>query len=577
MPLAILQGEEAEKLLRDGLFRAQWAQLFEACPWATGFQSPAFVISWHEAYHNHYSLLLLCEFTSSRELTGLLPLALENGSGRATLPGANQAEYKTWLALPGNGASFINQTLRLLREETRICSLSFRYVAPGTPLNWAEAAGERGWIGEVEQHPRAIIRIGDPAEVVAYLKEKNSLKSTKSKWNRLKRVGKIDFQHLTEPYELAAVFDELITYYEIRQEAVHGKRAFQEDPAKKAFHLALLRKPSLLHVTVMKAGDEIVSASFGIVYRNTYSLAMTMFSPAHACHSPLTLHYLLLVELLHKQGFMLLDLTAGTDAFKERFASDHDSVQVLSLYARRKLWAKQKIRQRGETFARRALHAWGIAPHTARSRLQQILRTPFRTASTALATAFPRLFRIFHYRARLKVYAIQKKYVPELKAPPLTARDRLNDLLALCPEELWRIRQIFLAESLTRLEQGWHSYTRMQEGRLLYCGWASDGQRDCMLSGMDSELEFPAGSAVLYSDYSARNSNRFECLEDTLSQMLHDAPSIADASYVFLVLKAGDPVCQSLDRGVAGWIPLGRVREPWERRAAYGTHGLETE
>ena len=130
-----------------------------------------------------------------------------------------------------------------------------------------------------------------------------------------------------------------------------------------------------------------------------------MFSPAHAHHSPVTLHFLLLVEQLHKQGFAVLDLTAGTDPFKERFASDYDSVQVLSWYANRRVWAKRQVRQQGESLVRRALHAWGIAPHAARLRLQQLLRAPLRTSGAGLARICSPLFRSFRCPAAFATYA----------------------------------------------------------------------------------------------------------------------------------------------------------------------------
>jgi CelD/BcsL family acetyltransferase involved in cellulose biosynthesis len=399
MPVRIIQGEDSQEILRDESFRSQWALLYEACPWATGLQSPGFVIPWCHAYRDRYRILLICEFSSSRNLIGLLPVAIENTSGQATLPGGHQAEYKSWLALPSNSGSFIEQGLHVLAQETSISSLSFRYLAPGTPVDWVSNARESAWICQVEKDPRAIIRVGEAVEVADYLKKKNRLKSTKSKWNRLKRLGKIHFEQLVDASELAPIFDQLISYYDTRQGALYGKRAFQDDPAKKPFHFALLQEPNLLHVTVLKAGDEIVSASFGFVSRKTYSLAMSMFSPAHAQYSPVTLHFLLLVEQLHKQGFAVLDLTAGADPFKERIASDYDSVQVLSWYASRRVWVKQQVRQQGESLARRVLHAWGIAPHAARLRLQQLLRAPLGTSGAGLARICSPLFRSFRRSA----------------------------------------------------------------------------------------------------------------------------------------------------------------------------------
>jgi CelD/BcsL family acetyltransferase involved in cellulose biosynthesis len=566
MSVRIIQGEEAQKAIRDGTFRSQWARLCEACPWATGFQSPGFVIPWYGAYEERYRILLACEFSPSRDLIGLLPVAIDNASGVATLPGAHQAEYKTWLALPTNGNSFIEQSLRLLAKEG-VRSLSLQYVAPETPLDWTGNKREFSWICEVERHPRAIIRVGDTGEVADYLKKKNSLKSTKSKWNRLKRLGNVTFEHVADASQLAPIFDQLITYYEVRQEAIYGKRAFQDDPAKKPFHLALLREPNLLHVSVLKIGDEPVSAAFGLIYGKTYSLAMSMFSPAYAHYSPMMLHFLMLVEHLHKQGFSVLDLTAGADPFKERFASHHDSVRVLSLYTHRQVWMKQKVRRRGITLARRVLRAWGVAPHTARLRLQKFLRTPLRTSAAGIRRISSLAFRSLRRSPILRIYVIKKKDIPAVNSPPLASRDCLADFLAFHPTEFWRTRQSFLSESLTRFEEGWHSYTRVYEDRLRYCGWVIENQKENMFPSIDSEFQFPTGSAVLYSDYCDLNSAGCEWFEESLKQMLHDAASMASTNHIFVVLNADHPFCRKLDARADGQIPL-RLRWPASKRRA---------
>src|SRR5579863_1709800 len=109
MSLRICRSSEAEQLLGNESFRSQWTRLYQACPWATVLQSPAFVTSWYEFYKEPYRLILVCEFSAANELIGFLPLAIQDGSGRAVSPGAQQAEYKTWLALPSNGASFIEE------------------------------------------------------------------------------------------------------------------------------------------------------------------------------------------------------------------------------------------------------------------------------------------------------------------------------------------------------------------------------------------------------------------------------------------------------------------------------------
>lgn len=362
MTLSVIRGREAQEMVRDAGFQSQWTQLYEACPWATAFQSFGFIAAWHEAYKDRYSPLVIYESSATGELVGLISLATENDSGRVTIAGTHQAEYKAWLALPSNGGSFIQQALTKLAGETDTSLLSFHYLPPGIPTDWTRSRG-MPWTCEVKSHPRPIVPVGDAAVVAEYLRKKMASKSIRSHWNRLKRLGGLRLEQIRETDQLAALFDELITYYDIRQGGAYGKFEFESDSAKKPFHLALLGVPNLLHVSVLKAGERIISAKFGVTYRGTYCEAMPMFSPFHAAHSPVSVHFLMTVQQLHKDGYSILDLTPGPDAFKDRFVASYESVEALSIYFRQRI--KHKVVQGSEVLARRALRSLHIAPNAA--------------------------------------------------------------------------------------------------------------------------------------------------------------------------------------------------------------------
>ena len=108
---------------------------------------------------------------------------------------------------------------------------------------------------------------------------------------------------------------------------------FQGDSLKKGFHLALSRHHDLLHVSLLRAGSELISALVGVADGRTFSLGMAMFSPFRASYSPVTVHLLMLVELLHQEGFQALRF----DARRRRLSSsasrrDHDRVRTLTIY-----------------------------------------------------------------------------------------------------------------------------------------------------------------------------------------------------------------------------------------------------
>jgi CelD/BcsL family acetyltransferase involved in cellulose biosynthesis len=359
MPLKIARTKEAAELLRNESFRFKWELLYRECPWATAAQSPAFVTSWYETYRRHYDLLLVCEFSASGALTGLLPLALSE-AGRAVLPGAHQAEYQSWLALASNGKSFLEASLKLLSRETEIGALLFRYLPSGAPVDVGGASPGLPWKCEIESHRRPIVRLASGAEVREYVRRKTN-KIIKNRWNRLKRIGNVRIERIRGSEELVPIFDQLIDWYDVRQEMAHGKRPFQADKNKKNWHLELL-KEGLLHVTLLKAGQEVLSAIFGLSDGKTYSMMMPVFNPEYAQYSPIALHHLMLVERLQAEGFSVLDLTPGSDHFKERFAAEYEDVNVLSVYLKQREWVKAKVRQRSEAIAKGMLSVFGIAP-----------------------------------------------------------------------------------------------------------------------------------------------------------------------------------------------------------------------
>lgn len=384
MPLKLARGTQAAEMLISLDFRSQWLKLYHACPWATAVQHPGFAFSWYEIYEEQYAPLLIAEFSDANALTGLLALAVDH-SGDAIIPGGRQAEYKSWLALPQNGSQFISAALALLSREMKVGTLLFRYLPSEAPLDTI-LASTAPWTCERETFPRPIVRLGNAAEVAEYLARKTNSTIRNSR-NRLNKLGSLRLEQIRQTDELVPIFDQLIQWYDARQEAAHGKRPFHTDKNKKEWHVRLL-KEGLLHVSVMKVGQELVSALFGLSDGETYSVMMPVFAPAYAQYSPMALHHLMLVEQLHEEGYALLDLTPGPDAFKDRFVGAYDSVQALSIYFTQREWLKAKIRRQARDGAKRLLSSLGIAP-------------------TSLARYLPRIQTVFRRKRAPKTHTIQ--------------------------------------------------------------------------------------------------------------------------------------------------------------------------
>jgi CelD/BcsL family acetyltransferase involved in cellulose biosynthesis/RimJ/RimL family protein N-acetyltransferase len=554
MTVSLIRGAESYELVRDSHFQSQWTRLYEGCSWATGCQSPAFVTAWYEAYRDRYHPLVVSEFSPSGDLIGLLSLATEIRSGRVVVAGAHQAEYKAWLALSSNGNSFMEAALGRLAEETDIRTLSLRYLAPGTPTDWM-IRSKGSWTCEVTSHPRPIIPLDGRSDLAAYLREKKSGKNMRNCVNRLKRIGCVRLDQIREADQLEPVFDQLITYYDVRQGGVHGKPAFRNDAAKKPFHLALARNPNLLHVTLLRAGPEIISACLGLTYRNVYSGLMPVVSPFHAADSPMQVHLLMLLEQLHQEGYSVLDLTASTDPFKQRFAATYDSVQVLSIYFTRRERIRQKLARKGEELARRALRSVEIAPNSALERLQQLRRMPLRTVPSAVAQKVIAVSRKCWSATELRIYRFECKNTPLPEASSLWSRDHLEDLLTFQSAGVWRTHSQFLAESLKRIEKGHHFYTHVENGRLLHISWLIENHNPNVVPETSRTYRFPRGSAVVYGAYTDPVSRGHGLFGSALQHMLVYAARAPEIRYFYTgVFADNKPACHAIEK--AGFRPV---------------------
>ena len=165
------------------------------------------------------------------DLVGLWFLAHDDATGKVVQAGTDQAEYQTWLALPGAETSFLSAAWRALKLRFRFSTLQFKFLpAPELVDTLQKVPGmERRIL--LTRHRRPLLNL-DPADLRASFAKK----SNKSRFNRLKRLGQLEFRRITDPVELERVLDDLIAYYDFRHGAVHDSLLFRNDPYRRAFH-----------------------------------------------------------------------------------------------------------------------------------------------------------------------------------------------------------------------------------------------------------------------------------------------------------------------------------------------------
>ena len=248
----------------------------------------------------------------------------------------------------------------------------------------------------------------------------------------------------------------------------------------------------------------------------------------------------MLAEQLQQEGYSVLDLTAGADAFKDRFAAGYDSVHSLSIYFQRGKWIKHRVTQGTETLARRALRSLHVAPNSAVEHMKQVARVSFGAWPSVFAQGSAALVKRSLSKPELRIYGLEPKNVPVIKDAPLVSRDRLADLLSFRPVEFWRIRQDFLSKSLKGMESGHHFYTRVENGRLLHLTWLVEKQEAKLFPETDHAFPFPPGSAVVYGSYTDPGARNRGLCQSALHQILHDIVKIPGLKHIFTAVPANN-------------------------------------
>ncbi len=303
--------------MRKGCLIARiFGDLYAKCPWGTVFQSEGFVTTWYSTYGDQFVPVIVVGTNNDGELAGLFTLAISSDSEMLEMAGTVHTEYRTWLADPQDGNTFIESALLKLSEQFPNQSLTLSFFSPPAPLEWTKPGSTWGSRCYIKPIPCGIMAIGDGRVFRERLRKKNE----KYHLNRLRRLGDLRFDQIEDPEELEAIFDEIMAFANLRLKAIHNATDLEHSPHKKSFYKNMMRMPGLLHATVMRLDGQIVSAQINMHNRDQVFLGLITHSPFYAKASPGALHMLMLGVELAKQGIPELDLTPGGD-HKDRYAT----------------------------------------------------------------------------------------------------------------------------------------------------------------------------------------------------------------------------------------------------------------
>jgi CelD/BcsL family acetyltransferase involved in cellulose biosynthesis len=448
-------GDSALQHVGSENFRAKWRALYDSCPWATACQHPDFVLPWYVLYGAAFLPVIVFDERADGTLDGLLTLALPAHGKTLTGAGDHQAEYQGWIQAPGAGSGFMAHALRALRAQFPGAGLRLKYLPPGIPLGWTEENEAAAGLCALRTHARPLMQID-----AAGMSRQRNKKNHRQNYNRLKRLGEVEFESVVEHDRFLDMFDEISLQYDFRQAAFFRNMPFSRDPLKKPFHIEL-QKRGLLHTTVLTVGDKVAASHIGLFSKGrAIHLGINTYDPAFAAHSPGNLLLAMLGVHLVAEGVPLLDLTPGGDKYKEQFATGHDLVSELIVYPDR---ASRLI---GETllsairFSKARLGAAGVRPAEVVAALQKM--KDFTVLGKKL-------------RPKASGHVCELRYrpgaLPVVNTGLPIARNSLQDMVKFDAQGSFARYCDFLGMVMKRLERSIDLFTLVQDGRLAMFCW----------------------------------------------------------------------------------------------------------
>ncbi|EJF08796.1 GNAT family N-acetyltransferase [Pontibacter sp. BAB1700] len=467
---SLLIGKEFWELYTDKNFQNSWDSLYQNCSWATAFQSREYVMSWYQVFSEEY-LPVVVATHSDYELIGLLTMAIPNSKkpidklyqSRIQIIGAGayEAEYQVWIAEEGNGESIIKAALSLLKERFPKGDILFRFIPAHTPIDWIKK--DKVWQGRcvIQEFRRPLLELQTPS-IAQHL---HLSRQHKTKYNRLKRIGDLVFEKITEPEQFSPLLKDLAEQYDFRQGVMFNMNQFRENPLKTDFLMQLFSK-GILHVTILRLNNEIIAAMVATQGKNWVHLqGLNTHSPFHAKNSPGILHFFMLGRYLSDEGYDIFDLTPGGDNYKERFATKYDQVYSLAVTDNRLYRIKRRMRKHVYEHLIKAGHRPMSVELNLKKQLYQ-LRHQIKKIRRGHMPVLSGKRTFCHYR--------YSTLLPS--STILVSTDSLSDLLGFEAGGTQVSRWEFMEDAMRRFEEGQHAYTWANEGRLLCCAWLQNSE-----------------------------------------------------------------------------------------------------
>lgn len=525
MKIELHSGISAKVWLADTRNIDAWGRLYREIDFDLPYLTSEFAQLWADFYGDSHELIFVIATNDAGDLRALLPLARRQDL--ITGLGTYHAEYQGWLAASDVNTEFLSVALTHLRAAYPSALVRIRYVLPGPNSAALESLVSADSRAQLVGHQQPLLEIVD-AEIDATLKKK----ANRSKFNRLKRMGDLRLQRITDIAGFDQYMDDIIAAYDFRQGGHNDSCPFFEDPAKRPFHRAWLERcTNQLYVSLLTLNDRPVAAYFGVVIGGYLANAIVSHDPRVALHSTSKLHIYLLAQELAGENFRGLDLTPGGE-WKDRYATRHQTVYELRYWNSAKSHLRNRLNEQLMHYARLAIERAGMTT----AKLRTLASTFTRITPVSIAR---RLRNCLWLTTEYRVYRMRLSGWTRPQDASHAQVDSLGDLVAFDDTVAWETRAEFLNEASERLSRGESVYTVREDQRLLHYGWINPSQLRSKFSEVDYDYDYPNAGAVIYDFFTHPSARGRGLYQNTILQMLSDlAAAPAPQEWVYISVLA---------------------------------------
>ena len=534
----LIKDNDAVALLANPNFQNEWKKLATQSVGFTQLQEADFLTTWYSNYSSIFSPILIFSRNEKNEMVGLIALAWS--IKKKYLVHAGNAEYHGWLAKEEDTIPFLKEMFRIVIDELKVEKWSWNWMPSG--LNGASlqaaASAEMSLLMEEEGSP--IWQLDNEEKLNKLLKSK----SNRSKFNRYKRRGEYSYEIINEPDRIREVLEIAQYQCDIRREAMNNSRPFAEDPFKIDFCSEVMNFPNQLHVSAMWLDDQLLAFHMGVEDGERVCFGMISYDPSESKQSPGTLLIIELAKHLKESGYKILDMTPGTNSYKDRFANFYETLYRPTIYFSKKSFLKAKVKKSVATTGKKMLATAKVDVPTMRKWKTNLGELPTKLKSISPKNIISSFGNVLLQKNVHFLYEVDLKNEEAFStASTILDQQKYVDLLDYQDNQPFLTRRDILIDALEKFSKGDVLFSQNNEGKLQWLGWLKELKGEVKLDGFSETIEIGEKTNLL-CDFYKSSDVASENFNENILTMLHHA-KIAGKEKVLLWVKKEDQLSKN--------------------------------